>query len=424
MPYTLLKQFLKESLPQGKQSDISFEGTFSEVIDVPVSHEEGVILLMATVPHILPGFYDDIIKEVFPEGGNIPQLGGTRLESHRGFYPTGETALYILAKDDIEQRLMLQNMFMPGHWFYKKNILYLSDVREGEPQMSGRLQLSQEVLHKIFYGEEVLPRFSSTFPAKEVFTAMDWGDLVLNQNSLKQIQNIALWNKHKDRLMDDWKMGRKIAPGYRALFYGPPGTGKTLTACLLGKELGKSVFRIDLSAVVSKYIGETEKNLEKIFVQAESKEWILLFDEADALFGKRIQARSSNDRYANQEVSYLLQRIESFNGLVILTSNFKNNIDDAFLRRFNNVVAFYKPGFEERLSLWQKNLPDNVKLEETVSLELLAKSYDITGAQILSVITYACLQALGNNSNCLLNEDILAGIELEYLKEEKHFKRV
>jgi SpoVK/Ycf46/Vps4 family AAA+-type ATPase len=159
-------------------------------------------------------------------------------------------------------------------------------------------------------------------------------------------------------------MGKQIAPVYRALFYGPSGTGKTLTATLLGKEFSREVYRVDLSQVISKYIGETEKNLEKIFVQAENKNWILLFDEADALFGKRTQTKSSNDKYANQEVSYLLQRVENFNGLIVLASNFKNNIDDAFLRRFNSIINFTKPNVEERLELWTKALPKNATIKK------------------------------------------------------------
>src|ERR1044071_9620636 len=126
-------------------------------------------------------------------------------------------------------------------------------------------------------------------------------------------------------------MDKILKRGYKALFYGPSGTGKTLTATLLGKQFDRDVYRVDLSQVVSKYIGETEKNLEKIFTRAENRNWILFFDEADALFGKRSNVQSAHDKYANQEVSYLLQRVEDYNGLLILASNFKNNIDEAFL---------------------------------------------------------------------------------------------
>ena len=133
-----------------------------------------------------------------------------------------------------------------------------------------------------------------------------------------EIEQIKIWLTYNADLLQDSNLSRKIKPGYRALFYGPPGTGKTLTASLLGKQFNKEVYRIDLSQVVSKYIGETEKNLEKVFSKAENKDWILFFDEADALFGKRSNVQNAHDKYANQEVSYLLQRVEDFPGLIIL----------------------------------------------------------------------------------------------------------
>lgn len=147
--------------------------------------------------------------------------------------------------------------------------------------------------------------------------------------------------------MDRQEKDRVVKPGYRTLFYGSSGTSKTLTAALLGKMTGRGVYRINLSKMVSKYIGETEKNLAQIFDRAEKEEWILFFDEADALFGKRTSIKDSYDRYANQEVSYLLQRMEDFNGLVILESNLKK-IDEAFMRRFQSIIHFPLHGKDER----------------------------------------------------------------------------
>jgi SpoVK/Ycf46/Vps4 family AAA+-type ATPase len=155
-----------------------------------------------------------------------------------------------------------------------------------------------------------------------------------------------------DVLMNQWNMRHKLRPGCRALFFGPPGTGKTLTATVLGKATGRQVYKVDLSMVVSKYIGETEKNLAGPFDRAEHKDWILFFDEADALFGKRTQVRDAHDRYANQEVSFLLQRIETYHGLVILASNLASHVDEAFARRFGHLVHFPMPrqDLEERAS--------------------------------------------------------------------------
>lgn len=212
-------------------------------------------------------------------------------------------------------------------------------------------------------------------------------------------------------------MGKYLKPGYRALFHGPSGTGKTLTASLLGKHTGRDVYRIDLSQVVSKFIGETEKNLARIFTKAEDRNWILFFDEADALFGKRTSVRDAHDRYANQEVSYLLQRIESFDGLVILASNLRNNIDEAFLRRFQSVIHFPKPTAAERLKMWQRMLPEQATLPDSLNLPALCKRHELTGAAIAGIIQYACLQALDRGGTELDLRDIELAIAREYEKE-------
>ena len=175
--------------------------------------------------------------------------------------------------------------------------------------------------------------------------------------------------------------------------YGESGTGKTLSACLLGQRCGREVLRVDLSQVSSKYIGETEKNLARLFAAAEDTGWILFFDEADALFGKRTSVSDAHDRYANQEVSYLLQRIEAFGGVVILATNLRHNIDDAFLRRFQSVVAFPMPRAAERLRLWREAFPAAARLEAGLDLERLARQHEVSGGTIMNVVRYACLQA-------------------------------
>ena len=171
-------------------------------------------------------------------------------------------------------------------------------------------------------------------------TKQSWNELALDKETTGQVEEIKNWLKQSSSLKAGISVKKKLKPGFRALFYGPSGTGKTLAAALIGKELNKPVYRVDLSKLVSKYIGETEKNLESVFAGAKDKDWILFFDEADALLGKRTNVKDSHDKYANQEVSYLLQRVEEYNGLVILASNMKNNIDDAFTRRFNLIIRF------------------------------------------------------------------------------------
>jgi hypothetical protein len=383
------------------------------------TYEEFVVLMVGLISHIDPGFFTGLIAERLPSGGDFPEFGGVKAANHRGILPTGETAQFILAGNNLDKRLEVQRILSGEHWFAKKRILWLESVPEGEPVMSGRLVLDPEIVEQLSVGVVSKPRFSGDFPAEHIETAMEWSDLVLNPGTLRQIHEIENWIKYSDTLLDEWGMKKKIKPGYRALFYGPPGTGKTLTAMLLGKHTGKDVFRIDLSRIMSKYIGETEKNLSRLFDKAEHKNWILFFDEADALFGKRTEVRDSHDRYANQEVAYLLQRVESYNGLVVLASNQRSNIDVAFVRRFQSIIHFPTPTPEERYEIWQKMLPEQISLADDVDLVQVAARYELTGAGILNVTHYCAIEALADESRSLDLKRLEAAIMREFVKEGK-----
>jgi len=383
------------------------------------SGAEYVLLLLALVPHVQPSFFSQLLAEHLPEGGDFPEFGGVRGGSHRGLLPTGETAQFVLAGDDLEKRLVVQRLLSNEHWLGRKNILLLEPVREGEPRMSGRLLLDAEVVEQLTTGTISKPRFSTDFPAELIETTLDWDDLVLHPGTRRQIQEIEHWMTHSPTLLQVWGMKKRIKAGYRALFYGPPGTGKTLTATLLGKHTGQDVFRIDLSRVVSKYIGETEKNLSRLFDKAENKGWILFFDEADALFGKRTGIRDAHDKYANQEVAYLLQRIEGYNGVVILASNQRANIDEAFTRRFQSIIHFPMPRPEERYEIWQKSFPPQLKIAADIDWRQVAARYELTGAGILNVVHYCAIEALANGSHEMTLKRVEDGIQRELIKEGK-----
>jgi SpoVK/Ycf46/Vps4 family AAA+-type ATPase len=310
-------------------------------------------------------------------------------------------------------------MFEEDHFFARDGILKLEHHNSGEPFLSGSLQISTEYLNRLTSGINHKPDYDVNFPARRITTRLGWDDLVLAPEVLEEVQNINTWMRHSRTIMDDWELGKSIKPGYRSLFYGPPGTGKTLTATLIGAAAGVDVYRIDLSMVVSKYIGETEKNLANVFDQAQNKNWILFFDEADALFGRRTQASSSNDRYANQEVSYLLQRVEDFPGVVILATNMKANIDEAFARRFQSVVYFPTPDAEQRLRLWQGVLSGRCRLAGDVSLDNLAEGYELSGGAIINVVRYGVIRALQRKEAVITQEDLLRGIAKERFKEGK-----
>ncbi len=389
------------------------------IIDNSLSEDEILLLLLAIIPHLKPSLLDDLIKQTIPNPGDYPQLGGVRGNHFRGFLPTGETAVFALSGDEISKRSRCQQLFNNNHILTSKNVLWLDEVGKGEPLLSGKLIISQEYLELFTSGNIMHPKLSMEFPAQYITTEMEWDDLVLNETTMKQIEELEIWVKHHYTLMHDWGMQRKLKPGYRALFYGPAGTGKTLTATLLGKYTGKDVFKIDLSMVVSKFIGETEKNLSQLFNKAENKNWILFFDEADALFSKRTNVRDAHDKYANQEAAYLLQRIETFDGLVILASNFKNNIDDAFIRRFHSIIHFPIPNAAERLALWQKAFPSNVKLSDKIDLHAVSKKYELVGSAIMSTVQFCCLHALARETAVIDEELLMSGIKKEYLKEGK-----
>ncbi|HMP91446.1 MAG TPA: ATP-binding protein [Phnomibacter sp.] len=385
------------------------------------NHQEQVIILLALTPHVQPELYAQIIQEFLPQGGDFAAFGGVRSGNHRGILPTGETAQFVLGGYQMEKRLEVCQLFKDSHRFYRQDILWLEPVREGEPAMSGRIILSQEWVEQLLFGQSGTPQLNAAFPARPCTTQMNWADLVLHPYTAEQIEDIKRWMQHHPQLLKDENLRRKLSPGYRVLFHGPPGTGKTLTAALLGKEFKKEVYRVDLSLIVSKYIGETEKNLGKIFDRAEHRGWILFFDEADSLFGKRTSVQSSHDKYANQEVSYLLQRMDAYEGLLILATNLKTNIDEAFLRRFHSIIHFPMPGVEERLSLWQKTLPSSLPLHRQANLPALAAQYEITGAGILNVVQYATVKALAKQANAISEADLIDGIRREFRKEEKGF---
>lgn len=381
-----------------------------------LNFDERFILALALVPHIKPELLDaflvknNITQKVYTE------FGGKLGKDHAGFLPTGETAMFILAGSNLSKRFYLQRLFENGHIFAKESILWLEDVNSGEPFLCGALNVSQELLDLFTTGEVRKPVFSQQFPARLLTTPMDWDDLVLPNTVRNRILEIETWLHHHDVLMNDWGMDKKLKAGYRALFYGPPGTGKTLTASLIGKKIGADVYQIDLSKVVSKYIGETEKNLSRVFDRAENKDWILFFDEAEALFGKRTSVNDAHDRYANQEVAYLLQRIEAYNGLVILASNLKSNLDDAFTRRFQTMVHFPVPKPEERMRLWKQGFPAIAAIEERIDLRDISRKYELAGGSIINIVQYCSLMALKRADQTIRLQDIIEGVRREFHK--------
>ncbi|MFY1671357.1 AAA family ATPase [Plantactinospora sp. WMMB334] len=223
--------------------------------------------------------------------------------------------------------------------------------------------------------------------AQRIAPHYSWDDIVLPADRMEQLREIANQVRYRALVYESWGFERKLANGrgLAVLFAGPSGTGKTMAADVLAHDLGLDLYRIDLSTVVSKYIGETEKNLSRIFAEAATSNAVLFFDEADALFGKRSAVRDAHDRYANLEISYLLQRMEQHEGVVVLATNLRKNLDDAFIRRLHATIDFPVPGVEDRRRIWRQVWPDGAPLEEGLDLDLLAGHVDLPGGSIRNI---------------------------------------
>ncbi|MFA0960445.1 ATP-binding protein [Roseivirga sp. BDSF3-8] len=380
---------------------------------------ERVTLILALVPHFRPELLDVFSNE---EGQNQPksEYGGQRGGSFTGFLPTVQTAIFILAGYNGVERQLYRGLFQKSTQLFSRNILDMRSTAPGEPPTARLLTVTNSWLGYLLEGKFEPEEHSPDFPAQLLDTKLTWDDLVLDYDTAEALNEVSRWLKHGSEMMAHKELGRKIKRGYRCLFYGPPGTGKTLTAALLGKHYNMPVYRIDLSMTVSKYIGETEKNLKKVFDRAENENWVLFFDEADSLFGKRTQTSSSNDRYANQEISYLLQRVEDFPGLVVLGSNLKGNIDNAFTRRFQSMIYFPMPSPDTRKTLWKQTFPSDFTLEDCIDLTNISKTHELAGGAILNVVRYCSLLALERGDKVIMEEDLTEGIRRELHKEGKN----
>jgi hypothetical protein len=253
--------------------------------------------------------------------------------------------------------------------------------------------------------------------SRRIEPAVGWKDLVLPPAVAGQIRELTARARHRDKVLGEWRMGTGNGGrfGITALFAGDSGTGKTMSAEVLAGDLGFDLYVIDLSTVVDKYIGETEKNLDRIFTEADRVNGVLLFDEADALFGKRSEVKDARDRYANVEVAYLLQRMESFDGLAILTTNLRANVDEAFVRRLDAIVDFPMPDEDHRRLLWERHLPPHVPRLPDLDLDFLARSFKLSGGNIRSICVSAAYLAAAEDRP-LGMADLVRATDREYRK--------
>lgn len=297
-------------------------------------------------------------------------------------------------------------------------IFQTNTEQKGQESRLSRTMVLQEEIY--LWLKEGIRQHKLGSCASFIKPAYGWKDLILEDTQKELMSQICGRIHYRDVVMNQWGFEKKSAygNGVSALFYGPPGTGKTMAAQVIAAELGLDLYRVDLSQIASKYIGETEKNLSALFDSAAGKKSVLLFDEADGLFAKRSEVGSSNDRYANMETGFLLQKFEEYNGITILATNYVNNIDEAFKRRIKYMVRFLFPSEDMRLRLWQSMIPEQARIEEPLTCRLYARRFELSGSNIKDIITNAAyLAAAGGHG--IRNEDIHKALRFHYLRYGK-----
>jgi len=295
-----------------------------------------------------------------------------------------------LAKDIELSELATKFRFSPGQ--IKNSVEQAAGLCEAYRLAA----IDTSTLHKCCYAQ-VVQHLDQL--ATKIRPAYQWEDLVLPPDQLKLLQEACLHVKYRHTVFHQWGFKKKVAygNGLSMLFSGPPGTGKTMAAQVIANQLHMEMYKIQLSQVVSKYIGETEKNLRQVFEEAKKSNCILFFDETDALFGKRSEVKDAHDRHANIETAYLLQQMEEYDGVIVMATNLLQNIDAAFMRRINFVITFPFPDAATRLLLWQKHLETGVPLAEDVNLPFLADEFKIAGGNIKNIVLHAAFLAASQN---------------------------
>jgi AAA+ superfamily predicted ATPase len=283
-----------------------------------------------------------------------------------------------------------------------------------EPDLDAMWAAARECSRPEFQGlaEHIVPRYT-------------WDDLILSDKIKGQLQHLVDYLSEQETVFHRWGARSIRARGYgiKALLSGGPGTGKTMAAEVIAGTLGLDLFRVDLSSVISRWVGETEKNLKEVFDAAEGGTAVLLFDEADSLFGSRGEVKQAQDRFANQEVSFLLQRLEVFEGCAILTTNLQENIDEAFLRRFGAVIEFPMPSYDQRLALWRRAIPPNAPRSDDLNIEAIAKQFILAGGSIVNAAINGCILASTANERVGMKH-LVTAISRELVKMGKQVTRV
>jgi len=416
----------------GKRSTVHFlaheinrpllEVDFSRAIETGLSPMEIIMYVLrdALLVGAIPFF--DGWEACLDDGELSPEIQLT-LYSYPDTMILASESLWLATGTHRDRRLYKMAFPIPGYtqrsalWSY-----YLGEAPDGNQSilvsLAGQFALtSGQIQDSVATAKDIATQEGRRIESKDLFAAArahsnpklsnlaqkispryEWSDIILPGDQMQILREIINAVRSRPIVLEQWGIGKKLvsSSGITVLFAGPPGTGKTMAAEIIASELGLDLFKIELSSIVSKYIGETEKNLDRIFEEAQSSNAILFFDEADAIFGKRSEVKDAHDRYANIEVSYLLQRMEAYDGVTILATNLRTNLDEAFTRRLQFAVDFPFPEFEDRLRIWQSLFPSDAPHSNELNFELLATRFKLAGGNIRNVIVNAAYLAATN----------------------------
>jgi len=405
------------ALPEIPQISKGIHPYFDELIDLQVDVPERIALALSFIADTVPQYLNYLYTKNQYTDRIFDEFGVRFRDDNQQLIPTWKTVLFLLLGSSSDAQFNMLGYIHADQRLYLCKLLVFPKQKNDNPFLTP-VKLNSDVLYDWMYPRNLRKLADDHFPAHEISSQLEWSDLFIAKETDNGIRQLRLWLKHGQSLMENPNLGKYINKGVRVLFYGPSGTGKTLTASLLGKEFNLPVYRVDLSQMVSKWIGETEKNLARVFDIAEKQKWILFFDEADALFSSRGSVSNANDRRANQEVSYLLQRVENFDGTIIMATNLRNNIDDAFVRRFQLMVNFPIPDKHIRKLLWENILSNTFPLDENIDLEQIADDYKLTGGTMKNAFRALMLELYDRpaKKRIILRQDLQRVIEYECSK--------
>jgi len=402
----------------------AFDDTFEEILEalpsweIPLdqpntyhtilqnfTQEERIVILVLLINQVYPTLWNafgEAFEKYMLEPTKLEHLGLSQLTGTSYLQATFGTLLFLLGGVKAQEQTKVWKLFTPEAPLNASGILEWPST-EFIPSLNTIPRLSSSAFYQLTTNQSLQPQYSPNFPATELTTAKTWDDLILGERTSMLVDQARKWVRHYTQVSE--QPGVHQGQGYRLLMSGSSGTGKTMTAALLGAEAGKPVYRIDISNIVDKYVGETSKKLRRIFEVAEAQDWILFFDEGDALFGKRTtDGQSSNERYANQEVSYLLYKLEEYQGMIFLATNQRSAIDSAFTRRFDSLIRFDNPNKYTLQKLWKHffEKPGYLALDPAITQadwRELAENAKVSAAWIEKFYAYCVMQATHAGDN-------------------------